>query len=155
MWTCPKCGAKVDPDFEVCWQCGTSPEGVEDPGFVRADEAGPIETLPLFPGFKPSADVEDGLTIEDAGPGPADLVECYLARDVMQARDLADRLTARGIPAAADTQDLRLEGGAAMTNPLAMAGNPYFGPRVWVRKDDQARARAWLEEYERGQKAGG
>ena len=155
MWSCPKCGAKVDPAYEVCWQCGTSPEGVEDPGFVRADEAGPIETPPLIAGIQSGADVEDGLTIEGAGPGPADLVECYLARDVVQARDLADRLTAQGILAVADTQDLRLKGaGAAVTNALAL-GNPYFGPRVWVRTDDQAQARAWLEEYERDQKAGG
>src|SRR3954449_1610508 len=99
MWTCPKCGTKVDPAYEACWHCGTSSEGVEDPGFVRADEAGPIETPPPF-----------------SGPGPAYLVECYLARDVLQARDLAERLTAQGIPAMADTQDLRLEGaGAALT----------------------------------------
>ena len=42
MWTCPKCDAKVDPSFEVCWRCGTSPEGVEDPGFLRADA--PVST---------------------------------------------------------------------------------------------------------------
>ena len=47
MWTCPKCGAKVDPSFEVCWQCGTTREGVEDPNFVRADETPPIED-PLY-----------------------------------------------------------------------------------------------------------
>jgi hypothetical protein len=29
----------VDPGFEVCWSCGTSKEGVEDPSFVREDEA--------------------------------------------------------------------------------------------------------------------
>jgi hypothetical protein len=33
MWACPKCGAEVEDDFEVCWGCGTSPEGVEDPSF--------------------------------------------------------------------------------------------------------------------------
>ena len=43
---------------------------------------------------------------------------------------------------------------AAVTNALAL-GNPYFGPRVWVRKDDWAQARAWLEDHERSQKAGG
>jgi hypothetical protein len=70
----------------------------------------------------------------------------------VQARDLAEQLTNRGIPAVADTQDLRLRGaGAAVTNPLAL-GNPYYGPRVWVRKDDWAQARAWLEEYDRGRK---
>jgi hypothetical protein len=33
MWICPKCAAKVDEGFEICWSCGTSPDGVEDPGF--------------------------------------------------------------------------------------------------------------------------
>jgi hypothetical protein len=42
MWSCPKCRAKVDDTFEVCWSCGTSPDGEEDPTFTRADDAGPI-----------------------------------------------------------------------------------------------------------------
>jgi hypothetical protein len=33
MWICPKCAAKVDEGFEICWSCGTSPDGVEDPAF--------------------------------------------------------------------------------------------------------------------------
>jgi len=33
MWTCPKCNEKVGDDFEVCWKCGTSKDGVEDPAF--------------------------------------------------------------------------------------------------------------------------
>ena len=37
MWTCPKCGTKVDPSFDVCWNCGTLADGVEDPTFVPAD----------------------------------------------------------------------------------------------------------------------
>ena len=88
MWTCPKCHAKVEPAYEVCWRCGTSPEGVEDPSFVRADEAGPIETAPLILGRKPGSDAKDALTTEFAGPGAADLVECYLAR-LSHSRSLA------------------------------------------------------------------
>ena len=37
-WICSKCGETVDAGFLVCWSCGTSIEGVEDPSFVRADE---------------------------------------------------------------------------------------------------------------------
>ncbi len=41
-WTCFKCGEKNSEKFEVCWSCGTSCEGEEDPGFVgETDE--PIE----------------------------------------------------------------------------------------------------------------
>jgi hypothetical protein len=29
----------VDAGFDVCWSCGTSKEGEEDPTFVREDEA--------------------------------------------------------------------------------------------------------------------
>ena len=46
MWTCPKCSAKVDPTFEVCWSCGTTPDGVEDPTFVPC-EAPPPPGSPL------------------------------------------------------------------------------------------------------------
>ncbi len=38
-WTCSKCGATVDAGFLVCWSCGTSIDGVEDPSFLRADES--------------------------------------------------------------------------------------------------------------------
>ncbi len=33
MWECPKCGEGVDEPFDVCWACGTSRDGVEDPTF--------------------------------------------------------------------------------------------------------------------------
>jgi len=137
MWTCPKCAAKVDPSYDVCWHCGTSQEGVEDPTFVPADLAGPVERPPLFP------------DLSEVGPtGSADLVECYWARDAMEAEHLAARLDEEGIPSVADTQDIRLRGvGAAVTNPLAQ-GNPYFGPRVRVRRGDLARATAWLKSHE-------
>ena len=34
MWKCIKCGEEIEPDFDVCWACGASKDGVEDPGFV-------------------------------------------------------------------------------------------------------------------------
>jgi hypothetical protein len=155
MWTCPKCGAKVEPSYDVCWRCGTTAEGVEDPGFVPADEVGPIEDPPLVAELEAETGPEPDLMSEVPEPGGADLVECYWALDVMQAGYLAEQLTGQGIPAVADTQDIRLRGvGGAVTKVLAV-GNPYFGPRVRVRREDLARARAWLEEYERRRKAGG
>jgi hypothetical protein len=33
MWTCLKCGEDVETGFEVCWSCGTSKDGTEDPDF--------------------------------------------------------------------------------------------------------------------------
>jgi hypothetical protein len=46
MWTCAKCGERVQDDFEVCWSCGTSMDGVEDPGFFTADDAKGQAALP-------------------------------------------------------------------------------------------------------------
>jgi hypothetical protein len=33
MWSCPQCGEEVEDNFEICWACGTSPDGVPDPSF--------------------------------------------------------------------------------------------------------------------------
>lgn len=52
MWVCPKCREEVDAGFEVCWQCGTTPDGVENPHFVRevdaALDAAPARPRPLI-----------------------------------------------------------------------------------------------------------
>jgi hypothetical protein len=37
-WTCSKCGETVDAGFLVCWSCGTSIDGVEDPSFFSAHD---------------------------------------------------------------------------------------------------------------------
>jgi hypothetical protein len=33
MWTCSKCGEEVEDDFDVCWSCGTTKDGVENTAF--------------------------------------------------------------------------------------------------------------------------
>ena len=40
MWICPKCRESVEEDFDVCWKCGTTREGLENPEFetVETDE---------------------------------------------------------------------------------------------------------------------
>ena len=38
MWECQKCHERREDSFDVCWKCGTSKSGVEDPGFRPADE---------------------------------------------------------------------------------------------------------------------
>jgi hypothetical protein len=38
MWMCGKCREMVESTFDVCWKCGTSKDGVEDPAFVRQEE---------------------------------------------------------------------------------------------------------------------
>lgn len=132
MWTCRKCGSKVDASFEVCWNCGTSVDGVEDPSFVPAD-AEPAESSPLDLDMPPG----DGPLPPALGPDSGDLVEAYWALDLMQAKFLADRLTEAGIPAMSDTHDLH-----------DALGSMSSGPRVWVRAEDLARAKAWLDDYD-------
>ena len=138
MWTCPKCAAKVDPSMEVCWRCGTTPDGIEDPTFVAADaEAGKRESpldLDMPSGDEPIP--------EPATPLAGELVECYWALDLMQATFVADQLTAAGIPAVSDTHDMH-----------DALGSMSSGPRVWVRAEDLPRARVWLAEYDRQFKA--
>ena len=41
MWQCGKCREKVEDGFDVCWNCGTSKAGVDDPEFRKADEVPP------------------------------------------------------------------------------------------------------------------
>lgn len=33
MWTCRKCSAEVEDNFEICWSCGTGNDGSQDPNF--------------------------------------------------------------------------------------------------------------------------
>lgn len=46
MWTCSKCRQSIEDQFDVCWNCGTSRDGIEDPGFTRAGESMPEPGLP-------------------------------------------------------------------------------------------------------------
>ena len=113
MWTCPKCGTKVDPLFDVCWSCGTTPDGVEDPSFSPAD-APSAEVSPLSVDLPPLVGTPPGLE--------GDLVEAYWALDLMQAAFVASKLTEEGIPAVSDTHDMH-----------DALGSMNAGPRVWVR----------------------
>jgi hypothetical protein len=141
MWTCPKCGKQVDPSFEVCWQCGTSADGIEDPSFLPADAdvKSPAKS-PL------DLDMPEGDTLipEPLNPLAGELVEAYQALDLMQAKFLADRLSERGIPAVSDLHDMH-----------DMLGSMSSAPRVWVRAGDLERARRWLLDFEQHSRASG
>jgi hypothetical protein len=39
-WTCPECGQSVPDTFEVCWNCGTSRDGVPDLAFSKEPSSG-------------------------------------------------------------------------------------------------------------------
>lgn len=135
MWTCPKCGAHVEPAFEVCWKCGTTAEGVEDPGFLTADESGPIDDIRVDlegePPQNPLAELPDP---------PVDLVVCYRASNVMEAQFLADLLIERQVPAVVDGESLLGAGLAAAP------------PCVRVRREDLPKAGPLVEEFDRRQR---
>ena len=136
MWTCPKCGAKVDPGFEVCWQCGTTAEGVEDPTFVSADDSGPIDDPPAPDA--PELTVDPSRSAAVAASPASELVPCYQAFSLIEAKFLANELCDNGIDAVSDEQDMQ-------DNLGGWSGNP----RVYCREGDLERAREFLEAYER------
>jgi hypothetical protein len=142
MWRCPKCGSKVDDSFDVCWSCGTTADGVEDPDFVTADEAEPIEDPPA----DLDTDLDDPLDDFAGTPWP-ELIECYMAANTIEAKFVADQLTAEGIPAIADRQDINLVMGGFQPQ---MWG---YGPKVRIRPKDLLRAQAWLKAYEQHRKS--
>jgi hypothetical protein len=49
MWRCTKCGAKVDRGFEICWRCGTSSDGIEDPHFGKITPEDDLAAAPEVP----------------------------------------------------------------------------------------------------------
>jgi hypothetical protein len=61
----------VVESFEICWSCGTTVGGEEDPGFVRADELGPA------PGAQRKSNhiLGDELELEAAEP-EIEVVDC-------------------------------------------------------------------------------
>jgi hypothetical protein len=139
MWDCPKCGTKVDSDFEICWKCGTTREGVEDPEFQVADEVPPI----LDPRYDPIATPDPSIKVKQDsvhGAPEDELVPCYQAGSLPEAKFLADQLVEQGIPAVSDTSDFQDAFGT-------WDGNP----RVYCRAHDLERARAWLSEYNEAQ----
>ena len=138
MWRCPKCRSRVDDSFEVCWSCGTTPDGIEDPDFVTADEAEPIPDEELSEGSQ----VDDPLA-DFAGTPLPELVECYMASNPIEAKFIADQLMEQGIPAIEDKHDINMVMGGFQPQLWG------YGPKVRVRQDDLHRAQLWLKAYER------
>ncbi len=46
MWTCPKCRQTLEDNFEVCWACGTSMDGVENPRFFDEPSKPAVSSIP-------------------------------------------------------------------------------------------------------------
>lgn len=142
MWSCPSCTTKLDDGFEVCWACGTSADGAEDPGFVTADEAMPEVTL------EPSTDVDGwadlfGPELPEGPERPLNLVDCYRGRDMFDAHLVVGGLMERGIPAIVENGSYRAGFGVAGGGAL-----------VRVRAQDLGRARAWIDAMKAERESG-
>jgi len=81
-WICSRCGETVDAGFLVCWSCGTSIDGVEDPSFVSANE------------MAADADETQAITFLDddlEGPGPGkDPRRCFRCQGPLEPGFIAD-----------------------------------------------------------------
>lgn len=56
MWQCKKCREKSEDSFDLCWNCGTSKEGEEDPSFQKADaEEASVGNAPAADDRSPSS----------------------------------------------------------------------------------------------------
>ena len=72
MWTCVKCGANVEDEFDYCGWCGTSPDGVEDPAFAA-------ENNKPSPVVEATAVAEARVTVATARlPEHAHTLRCHL-----------------------------------------------------------------------------
>src|SRR6516162_1095696 len=81
MWKCTKCGQKVDDAYEICWACGTTVDGVENPHFL--DEVNWSKEKPAGP---------------DGDVAPESLVTLTKCSLPPQAHAIRVRLESEGIP---------------------------------------------------------
>ncbi len=136
MWTCPKCETEVEPEYDVCWKCGTSDDGVEDPTFRGADDAGAIEDPALNfdnPAIEnPFAELADGFP---------ELVSCFEAANIVEAQLVSNELMRIGIPAVSDRRNANFLLGSWRPETWAK------GPFVLVRRQDLTRALTWVEQF--------
>lgn len=73
MWNCQKCNAEVDDGFEVCWSCGTTIDGHEDPSFAGSDAESLGSSAPVVA----TAEALETL-VSPALPEHAHAIRCHL-----------------------------------------------------------------------------
>src|SRR5262245_29513660 len=98
MWICSKCRTRVDDGFEVCWRCGTTIDGVEDPSFCFEDESSD-PTHPRSRGQDGEVSEESSLSEVQGIPDSADLIPCFETYFVVEANQLVQSLKQSGISA--------------------------------------------------------
>jgi len=137
MWRCPNCGEQIGDEFDLCWNCGTAPDGTRAADF----HAEPSDSAVPDHGPEPEKQPESaaGGAAEQSAVDRRRIVELCSAADVVESHGLCDVLQEAGIPARVVGEYL---GGAAGSLPL---GEP-IAPRIWVREADLDRARKIIEQ---------
>jgi hypothetical protein len=118
MWYCSKCGEEVDDEFDVCWSCGTTREGIQDTGFNPETEG--VLTEQAYQAVRDARQDETFVTVARFGNAP----EAHMVRS---------RLEAEGIPAYVMNE--------MATNTWGFAMDVV---RLQVAEKDSERARAIL-----------
>jgi hypothetical protein len=131
MWICPKCEAKVNDGFEVCWGCGSSPKDSESPAFD-----------PQLDGIMNDADYQAAQKAQHQKP--EDLVTVGAFWKPWEAYLLRCRLEAEGVHTY--VADETLTGG--------LLANAVGGILVQVAQRDEERARQILADEAHHEVAG-
>src|SRR5262245_8197796 len=123
MWKCPNCRAAVDDHFEICWGCGSAPDGTVDRGF--------------------QAETEGIITAEDFQRGEDERLHGQMVTvgtflNPGEAELFRNRLEAEGIPSYVADE--------LMSTTAWERCSPSGGAKVQVPEKDAGRARLILED---------
>jgi len=128
MWKCTKCGEEVQNDFDVCWSCGTTREGVENTEFNPETEG--VLDEQAYRAQQEAVRDETFVTVATFGNAP----EAHMARSRLESEGITafvmDELapTAWGLPNALDGVRLQVAEKDAVRARALLVDLPRLGP---------------------------
>lgn len=139
-WPCPKCATDVEPFLDVCWACGTTRDGVEDPQFEPAGAA-----VDEPPQAQPGLAGQTLLPATARESGPADVRR----RRLEAVRREPDFSAGFGFPAAPDLDAILLRAwrtsvlGMLFFPPLLTLYSTWLVLKCFVLSDGVRRPGQW------------
>jgi hypothetical protein len=88
-WKCPNCQSDVQESFELCWNCGTSTEGVPDPEFGRPPKPAAHSPPPYAAGSQAILSLAQVCALLSAGVFLINLPALERACGIAQGRTIA------------------------------------------------------------------
>jgi len=137
MWHCPNCGEQIDDVFDACWKCGTTQDGTRAADFQAEGNNSDTLDSRLSPA-EPGEEADDAASAPDVAK-PGRIVELRSAANAIEAYAIQDLLKMAGISSHVVGEFLAT---AAGWLPLGET----IAPRIWVREEDEARARAIIDQ---------